>query len=178
MQNVMNLTVRRNRAPWNMAGFDVSGCETVVEALGVSGMDWNVTTEPALCRDGNGSAFPVDNQFLTVRDDLQLDDPNRVLGCVKGRYTPISNREALGIADAVKSQGGIQFDRAGTIRNGKTVYIVAEMPEGATVRDDTVAQYLIIKTSHDGTGAAPISSTRLRAMDVPSPVPPYFWVID
>lgn len=153
-----------NRAAWHGLGMVLPGQLTSAEAITAARLDWRVDTESVLAGDGMGGSFPVDNAFLTVRSDLPMNDARRILGCVKGRYTPIQNVDAFDIADSLVGESGARFETAGSLRNGKTVWLLAKMPEAARVKDDTIERYLLLTTSHDGSSALRALLTSVRVV--------------
>lgn len=153
-----------NKPAWHELGTVVAGQPNSAEAIKLAGMDWAVETEEVYLADGNGGRIKIPNTFATVRTDLALDDPRRALGIVSGRYEPIGNAEAFGIVDELIGEGGGRFETAGTLKNGKLAWMMAVAPEKTTIKDDTIARYLLLSTAHDGTRAVQINYTPVRVV--------------
>ena len=94
---------------------------------------------------------------------MPKDEAARVLGCVRQSYKVIQNVEAFGFATALLGQG-VEFETAGSIRNGKIVYMLARKPENIIVKDDTIGEYLLITNSHDGTRSMQVFFTGIRVV--------------
>lgn len=93
-----------------------------------------------------------------------LPHRRRILGVVGDRYEPIQNAEAFSIADDLAGMGGARFESAGSLRNGKLVWLLAVLPQQSRVRDDVIDRYLLLTNPHDGSGAMQIMFTGVRVV--------------
>jgi phage/plasmid-like protein (TIGR03299 family) len=126
----------------------------------LSRLDW-----PALLESvHDSSGHIIEGQKLVVRGDLPREDTRRHLGIVGDRYTPIQNVDAFGFADALIGEGGARFESAGSLRNGRIVWLLVQMPNKLNVKDDTINKYLLLKNTHDGTGALQAMLTPVRVV--------------
>lgn len=109
----------------------------------------------------------VSDQYLVVRDNPFVDGQQDVLATVGQRYREFQNEELYAFGDNLLSGGG-QWETAGAIRDGRTVFgslsldkdVVLD-PTGAA---DTVKTYLLVTTSHDGTTAIQAMVTPVRVV--------------
>lgn len=130
---------------------------SVAEAIEAAHLNFRVEKLPNIHRvptgkfDAQGNAEFVDLQtgtsFFTYRTDT-----NFVLGDRLGRtYQVIQNEEALGVCDALVQEGGLQIETAGSLFDGRTVFMCCRTPEDLLVAGhDRVKQYVIIAAGHDG----------------------------
>jgi phage/plasmid-like protein (TIGR03299 family) len=149
----------RNPA-WHNLGTVLDGQLTSAEALVQAGLDWLVDLESLQSTDG----IVVPDAFVTCRLDLACDDKRRFLGVVGTRYNPIQNSEAFRLADALIGEGGARFETAGSLKNGRIVWMLAELPESQKIVDDTLKSYLLLRTSHDGTASLECLLTSIRVV--------------
>lgn len=157
-------TYGSNKPAWHNLGTVVAGQPTSADAIRLAKMNWTVGLEPVLADNGQGGFFEVDNAYLTARQDLAKDDSRRILGVVKGRYQPIQNADCFAIADDLVGESGARFETAGTLRNGRIVWLLAKLPSRITVKDDQLEKYLLLKSTHDGSGALQVMCTPVRVV--------------
>jgi phage/plasmid-like protein (TIGR03299 family) len=154
-----------NVAAWHKLGIVVDGQPTSAEAMRLAHLDWAVHLEALWVGKTSLFTTPIDDSFGVVRDDIpDTRDSRRYLGVVGSRYHPIQNVDAFGFADALVGEGGARFESAGSLRNGRIVWLLAALPQALRVKDDTINQYLLLKTTHDGTGALQAMLTPVRVV--------------
>ena len=147
-------------AAWHGLGTVVSGQPGAAEAILHSGLGWQVALEDLFLSNG----IQVPDRRAIVRMDLTPDDVRRILGVCGKNYVPVQNTECFAIADALVGEGGAQFETAGSLRNGQIVYMTAVLPDAMKVQDDTLSKYLLITSSHDGSGALVVMYTPIRVV--------------
>lgn len=132
---------------WYGLGVIVENEMSVADALKLGNLDFQVEKLPNRHHLPTGEIIVSDTSFFTFRTDT-----NFVLGDRLGKsYEVIQNAEALGVVDSLVSDGGLVVETAGSLRDGCTVFMCLRMPEDIQVGGvDTVKQYLIIATGHDG----------------------------
>lgn len=163
IQELDNVMLGSGLAAWHGLGTVVQGQPDSAAALQLAGLDWGVGKEELWIADGQGGFVVAPNAYATVRDDLPRTDPRRVLGCVTGRYSPIDNRECFRIIDDLCDQGA-RFETAGSLRNGKLVWMLARAPQDTDVKGDRISRYLLVTTSHDGTRSVEAKFTPIRVV--------------
>ena len=153
------------KAAWHGLGTVIHGALSAGQAIDLANLGWEVNLEKLLIKSGEftGATMQVPGWFATVRNDLPNDEPARVLGCVRSAYRPIQNRDAFGIADALLGEG-VQFETAGSLRNGKITWMLTRKTDALLIKDDKVGQYLLITNAHDGTRALRVLFTPIRVV--------------
>ena len=68
------------------------------------------------------------------------------------------------MADDLVGEGGARFESAGSLKNGRRVWMLAKLPETATVADEELTQYLLLSNAHDGTRAMEVLLTPVRVV--------------
>ena len=149
---------------WHGLGTVVKGAPNVREALRIAELDYEVSREPLYVSDGGEGALEVEGWSATVREDLATDDPRRILGVVGSRYTVMQNADAFEIVDTIIGSGSAEIESAGSLKGGRIVWLLARLPERLKVVDDELAQYLLLKNSHDGSGRIRIGFTPVRVV--------------
>ena len=56
----------------------------------------------------------------------------------------------------------MKYETAGSLKNGKVIWLLARMPEDFTVLGEKVAPYLVFTNTHDGTGSVKVTLTSVR----------------
>lgn len=137
--------------------------KNIDEAVKAAGLDWNVIQRPVYALvDGDpetGKNLVVDaveGYFVNVRQDT-----NEPLGIVTSRYTPVANREAFSfLANLFGSE--MHFETAGSLMNGRRVWVLMKLPKWVEVGGDAVIPYAFISNSHDGKSSVMLSCTPVR----------------
>lgn len=125
------------------------------EALVAAGLDWNVVSAPVY--QENGLLIP--GYKANVRDK-----DNMVLGIVSAKYKVVQNTEAFEFTDSLVGEtedGVVRYETAGSLCNGKKVWLLAKMPT-RKVLDDDVEPYMFFSNSHDGSGAIKVGLSPIR----------------
>ena len=138
--------------PWHGLGIVVQDAPTSREALRLAGLDWVVEQRPVIV-DGN----EVPNYKANVRNT-----DNSVLGIVTDRYRIVQNTEAFDFTDSLIGDE-VRYETAGSLRKGKTIWLLAKMPE-QKILDDAIDPYICFSNSHDGTGAIKVCMTPIRVV--------------
>ena len=140
--------------PWDSIGTKVRGEWSSSAVLKKAGLDWDVIQKPVLTDDG----IPVPGVRANVRSDN-----NYVLGLVSSKYQVVQNRDAFAFLDELIGEG-IMFERAGTLANGKTTWVVCKVPDRWLINSEEICPYLIFVNSHDGSGAIRCVLTPIRLL--------------
>lgn len=148
-----------NIVPWHKLGTVVDGLMTAEECLKLARLDWNVSVQP-LKVDFDGEMLEFPGHFATVRDDIKMP-----LGPVKGRYTPLQNVDAFSFFDALVSEKEAMYETAGSLQNGRKVWILAKLPNDIIInKEDEIRRYALIYTSHDGSAKCRIKLVDTRVV--------------
>lgn len=127
------------------------------EAIVAADLNWNVISTPVY--QENGLLIP--GYKANVRDK-----DNSVLGIVSGRYRIVQNKEAFSFTDALIGEtefGEVRYETAGSLCNGKKVWLLAKMPT-RKILDDDVEPYICFANSFDGSGAVQVCATPIRVV--------------
>lgn len=142
------------KTPWHGLGTRVENALDSDTALRYAGLDWEVTQRAMVTVDG----LPVPNYKANVRD---VD--NSVLGVVTNRYRVVQNAEAFSFTDALIGEG-VTYETAGSLQNGRKVWILAKLPQRYIINGDEFAPYIVFMNSHDGSGAIKVAATPVRVV--------------
>lgn len=59
---------------------------------------------------------------------------------------------------------GVRYETAGSLQNGKKVWLLARLPENYIISGDRVIPYLVFSNSHDGSGSIKVAMTPIRVV--------------
>ena len=141
-------------APWHGLGVRVESALNSEDALVMSGLNWNVLQKPIMTTAGN----PIPGYKANIRDT-----DNRVLGVVTDRYRVVQNSEAFAFTDALLGEG-VRYETAGSLQDGKRIWILAKLPDKYIIEGDQIDPYLVFSSSHDGSGSIKVAMTPIRVV--------------
>ena len=145
--------------PWHRIGTITSEAVNSTEAIKSAGLDWTVSARPIVTFDREneteGNFIDIPDTFATVRDS---DDS--VLGVVGDRYKIVQNEECFNFLDTVVDDSEATYETAGSLNNGKIVWMMLNLGKEIKVDDDVTVPYLLMVNSHDG-------STSVRGLPTP-----------
>jgi len=141
-------------APWHGLGVCVDTAPSSEEALRVSGLDWKVVQRPIFTDTGDS----IPGYKANIRDT-----DYRVLGVVTDRYRVVQNEEAFAFTDALLGEGG-QYETAGSLQEGRKIWLLAKLPEKYIMEGERVNPYLVFSSSHDGSGSIKVAMTPIRVV--------------
>lgn len=140
-------------APWHGIGTCVQEAPTSADALRIAGLDWTVEQRPVYRADGSEINPFVENY---------RSDNGRTLGIVTTKYRICQNTEAFAFTDALIG-GEVRYDTAGSLRNGKQIWLLAKL-EGTQYVGDEFENYIVFTNTHDGSGAIRCAMTPVRVV--------------
>ncbi len=141
-------------APWHGLGTRVESALNSEDALVMSGLNWSVLQKPIMTTSGN----PIPGYKANIRDT-----DNRVLGVVTDRYRVVQNSEAFAFTDALLGEG-VRYETAGSLQDGKKIWILAKLPDKYIIEGDQIDPYLVFSSSHDGSGSIKVAMTPIRVV--------------
>lgn len=142
------------KVPWHGLGRRVEEAPSSREALTLAGLDWEVVQQPIYTEGWK----KIPDYYANVRSN-----DNRVLGVVTNRYKIVQNREAFAFTDDLLGSG-VRYETAGSLRDGRKVWILARLPQMFRIAEDKVMPYLVFSNSHDGSGAIKVAMTPVRVV--------------
>ncbi len=138
--------------PWHGIGEIVKEAPTSEEAIRLARIDWTVEQKPIFLEDGT----QIEGSWANVRSS-----DGKPLGVVGSRYQIVQNADAFAFTDALLGEG-VKYETAGSLKDGKVIWLLARMPETIDILGDEVAPYLVFTNTHDGTGAVKVTMTNVR----------------
>jgi len=145
---------------WHGLGTVVDKVLTAEEAIKAAGLDWTVEMAPLYHRwDGKVTK-------LSDRVAVRRETDGAVLGVVTPGYRPIQNVDSFNFFDGVTASGAAKYHTAGSLRGGKIIWILAKLDQNGplNIKGDQVDKYLLLKGSHDGSGAQKMFFTGVRVV--------------
>lgn len=140
--------------PWHGLGTKVMEAPASEEALKIAGLDWKVLQEPIYTTEKE----QIEGFKVNVRDN-----DRRVLGIVSDRYKIVQNQEAFSFTDELLGEG-VCYETAGSLQNGRKVWLLARMPHEYIISGERITPYLVFFNSHDGSGAIKAALTPIRVV--------------
>ena len=137
--------------PWRGLGTIIQEACNSEEALHLAGLDWEVKQSPVLF---NGKETGHQFNYRSSDDSF--------LGIVGGRYKPVQNKDAFAFTDELIG-GDVRYETAGSLANGKRVWMLAKMPD-TKILDDVVEPYLCLTNGHDGFSSLKVCMTPVRVV--------------
>jgi phage/plasmid-like protein (TIGR03299 family) len=143
---------------WHGLGIVVKEAPTSQDALRLAQLDWDVVPEPVYRYSGDYEEIP--EVICNVRSS-----DNSVLGIVSDHYKIVQNREAFQFIDELleNDQEKVTFESAGSLNNGKRVWMLAHLP-AKKILGDEIVPYLVFTNSHDGSQAITAALTPTRVV--------------
>ena len=152
IESTDNLVYVRER-PWHGLGVQLNYVPDSKTALISAGLDWKVERKDVFV-GGN----LVEGYKANVRDKDGI-----ILGIVSDKYKVVNNEDAFAFVDNLVDGSNTRYETAGSLRNGKTVWMLAKMPDEKILGDD-IEQYLCFTNTHDGTGSVKVFFTPIRVV--------------
>lgn len=140
--------------PWHGLGTRVVDALSAKEALIAAGLNWNVVQEPI---------YTETEELIGGYKANVRDSDRKVLGVVTDRYKVIQNEEAFAFTDELLGQG-VRFETAGSLQDGKKVWMLAHMPHEYIISGEHISPYLLFSNTHDGSGAIKVALTPIRVV--------------
>ena len=140
--------------PWHGQGIIVEDAPTSEDAIRLAGLDWKVEQQKIYLADGT----EVQGNYANVRSS-----DGKPLGIVGERYKIVQNNEAFAFTDALLGEG-VKYETAGSLKEGRVIWLLAKMPETVEILGDKVAPYMVFTNTHDGSGAVRVAMTPVRVV--------------
>ena len=140
--------------PWHGLGTMVRKAPTSEDALQLAGLDWEVVQEPVFTTHGD-----VINGY---RANVRNTD-RKILGVVTDRYKVVQNADAFAFTDSLLGNG-VRYETAGSLQEGRRVWLLARMPHEYIISGEHIAPYLVFSNAHDGSGAVKVAVTPIRVV--------------
>lgn len=143
--------------PWHKLGTVLDkNPRSVAEVIKKAKLGWEVIKTPMFIKVGR-SYIEVPDYYVTVRKDTK--EP---LAPVHERYEVVQNVDAFNFLDGIL--GEIIAETAGSLWNGRKVWLMTKLPDHIEVAGDAVNQFALVSTSHDGKQACMLAVTPVRVV--------------
>ena len=167
--------------PWHGLGAVLDEYpDSIEDALDKSGLGWKVDQHPVYAAMPMAPAYPWQppvasatpsglyvpqlESSMVELDDYRVNtrqDTGEALGIVSDSYTVVQNEDAFRFLDSL-ILSDLHFETAGSIRNGRRVWVLARRPDYVEVGGDETATFIYIANSHDGTMSVTAAVTPIR----------------
>lgn len=144
--------------PWHGLGKRVPADVSPEQMLTASGLDWTVEKMPLFFNDTGG---PV----LTQARALIRSTDRKVLTVISENWNPVQNIEAFQFFDDFVKAGDMQMHTAGSLREGKMVWAMAQIKDSFEVfGGDKVEGFLLFSNPHEFGRSIDIRFTPVRVV--------------
>ncbi|ASU81490.1 DUF945 domain-containing protein [Nocardiopsis gilva YIM 90087] len=154
---------------WHQLGTILPDVFTAEQAMTVARLgNWDVRKAPLATSVPTGplsyATLDVPDTYATVRTHPETGRPD-VLGVVGTAYTPVQNEELAGFLNALVDASGAHFETAGSLRDGREVFVTLKLPQTMTIAGtDEIDLYIAGMNSHDGTTPMRLVVTPIRVV--------------
>lgn len=130
------------QVPWHGLGVKVDHNLSVEEMIKVAGLDWE-TEKCQMSYEFNGQRVNSPKHALVRQTDGMF------LSSVSDGWTDLQNHKAFDFFDDFVKAGKMTMHTAGSLQNGKYVWVLAKLNEAfEPVRNDLVQAYLLLVNPH------------------------------
>lgn len=150
---------------WHRLGTVTQDAKTVEEALALANLsNWNLRTQP-LYTVINGEYVEVPSRVALVRDNPFEDGKVDIIDEPGKGHVAIPNEAHAELLDTLLAESGAVVETAGSMRDGKDVFITMRLPETMQVGGkDAVDTYIAALNSHDRSAKFRFIVTPLRVV--------------
>lgn len=146
--------------PWHRLGREMDRRLRWDEALDAGGLAWEVDLRRVLV-----PTHPPTPGYVTAPGfkAITRKTDDAVFGVVSRKYQPIQNAEAFRIFEGVFGTAAV-LETAGSLKGGREVWGLARFPEPVSVAGDDHHRFLLVTTTHDGSGCLQAFPTSVRVV--------------
>lgn len=182
MPAAVETAVYSNEPAWHRLGtvLDSDGEKglDIPTAIPASGLDWTVRKVPAFA--------PVEYEFdnkakmllpkpgsqlarVNNRWNVQRESDGHFFGTVGDTWQPVQNVEGFALVDdliaqATASTGKAWIESAGSLEEGKKVWILVHIENDWQIAGEQYQQYLLFTNGHDGRASVAAATTNVRVV--------------
>jgi phage/plasmid-like protein (TIGR03299 family) len=150
------------KMPWHGLGAQLEEPPTAAKAIQAAHLEWKVVKKQLYIGEEHR---PLPGQYAIVREDRWSSNEESVMGTVGRGYSPLQNIDAFRFFDPIVETGKAFYESAGALKNGQRVWVMARLKEDfAVTKEDTIARYLLLSNTHDGTGSVQVKFTPVRVV--------------
>ena len=153
--------VTANVPAWHQLGTVLPSAFTAQEAMSYGHLGgWNVRKSPLIVAE-TGEHAP--DAYATIRDNPFTPGQVDILGVVGSQYHPVQNEELCDLLDSLVDESGALYDTAGSIREGKQVFVTMRLPGHMLIGGvDAHEMHIAAVTGHDGNSSLTLLVTPVR----------------
>ena len=154
------------RRPWHDLGTFVEGqAMTSAQAIEAASLDWEVVSEPVYRHIPADDWRPYHYKEIANKRAIVRKDTDDVFGVFSDGYTPVQNREAFDLIDAVVGSGDATFHTVGSIFGGRRVWMLCKLQGDYKLDNgEKLESFILLDNSHDGTAALRMRLTAVRVV--------------
>jgi phage/plasmid-like protein (TIGR03299 family) len=157
--NGMNAIAYVGTTPWHGLGQALTPGASLDTWRKEAGLDYEVLRTTAHF-ESNSIMLP-----FVGKDILYRSDTLTPLSVVGNSYNVVQPTEVLEFFGKLAEIGGFELETAGVLSNGKRIWALAKVNDGAPViGHDVVRPYVLLATSYDGTMATIAKFTAIRVV--------------
>lgn len=152
------------QVPWHGLGNPLTENADMDTWVREAGLDFTVRRSPIQFEH---KLADLDPTMQTMPDQFVLhrSDDATPLGLVSSRYHIVQPAEVMDFFKSLTDIGGFQMETAGTLYDGKRIWALARVNDGAPIiGQDTVMPYLLLATSYDGQFSTTAQFTAIRVV--------------
>jgi len=146
--------------PWHGLGQKLEEGADMITWRRAAGLDWEVksTAVEYYCGEEHNKIFGGQNV-------LHRSDNGYPMSVVSNRYKIVQPEQVLDFFNKLVEQQGFKLHTAGSLKNGKRIWALAETGQVANVvNGDPVARYVLLATSYDRGMATTARETNIRVV--------------
>ena len=154
------------RRPWHNLGTFVEGqAMTAAQAIEAASLDWEVVSEPVYRHIPADDWRPYHYKEIANKRAIVRKDTDDVFGVFSDGYTPVQNREAFDLIDAVVGSGDATFHTVGSLFGGRRVWMLCKLQGDYKLDNgEKLESFILLDNSHDGTAALRMRLTSVRVV--------------
>ena len=154
------------RRPWHDLGTFVEGqAMTSAQAIEAASLDWEVVSEPVYRHIPADDWRPYHYEEISNKRAIVRKDTDDVFGVMSAGYTPVQNREAFDLIDAVVGDGDATFHTVGSLFGGRRVWMLCKLQGDYKLDNgEKLESFILLDNSHDGTAALRMRLTAVRVV--------------
>ncbi len=146
--------------PWHGLGQKLTAGQSIDVWRVEAGLDYSVKRAPVTYEVGEDLSMEMPG-----RDVLYRSDTGGALSVVSKDYRVVQPGEVLEFFEELANIGGFDLETAGSLSDGKRIWALAKVNDGAPViGHDVVRPYVLLATSYDGTMATTAKMTAIRVV--------------
>ena len=170
--------VSHRETPWHGLGTVVEDAPNIREAIVLAGLDWEVEllqVQAVRMVEGGGIQSPEGMQPVRPMIPQRIDLPNRRVSVIKGtdhvlgdnlsaKYKVVQNVEAFSFVESLVDADELLLETAGSLHDRTQIFLSTYLPGNCKIAGEEIRMYVLLTTSHDGSGALRVTVTPVRVV--------------